>query len=205
MYTDGNMISGTWTNKVTGKTVQVRSSIMDGDNMVILTNDGMIDMMEFSRNYIQISEEVFDQNGNVIQNYQESFNNDTPMNAFNDSPKHTFNDDELSVLMGTRNVYGITEDTNINVITNNPKESEIRISTMPENFKYIDKVFNKLPYDINIKLEIDWNSIPKDKLAMLVDIFDISTDDIASYIYDKYFNKDIVIAEIQNKLNNLLI
>lgn len=205
MYTDGNMISGTWTNKVTGKTVQVRSSIMDGDNMVILTNDGMIDMMEFSRNYIQISEEVFDQNGNVIQNYQESFNNDTPMNAFNDRPKHTFNDDELSVLMGTRNVYGITEDTNINVITNNPKESEIRISTMPENFKYIDKVFNKLPYDINIKLEIDWNSIPKDKLAMLVDIFDISTDDIASYIYDKYFNKDIVIAEIQNKLNNLLI
>lgn len=204
MYTDGNMISGTWTNKLTGKTVQVRSSIMDGDNMVILTNDGMIDMMEFSRNYIQISDEIFDQNGNVIQNYQESLNT-TPTYAFNDTPKHTFNADELSVLMGTSNAYGITEDTNLNVITNNHKESEIRISTMPENFKYIDKVFNKLPYDINIKFEIDWSSIPKDKLAILVDIFDISTDDIASYIYDKYFNKDIVIAEIQNKLKNILI
>jgi len=62
----GEMISGKWINKLTGQTVTIRNTIIDGDNMVIITDAGQIDMNEFSSNYIQASDEIYNEEGKVI-------------------------------------------------------------------------------------------------------------------------------------------
>ena len=63
-----DMISGKWMNKMTGDTVIVKNSVMDGEEMVIMTNKGVLNMSEFSMNYIQVSDEVYDEHGNVVGN-----------------------------------------------------------------------------------------------------------------------------------------
>ena len=46
-----DMISGKWMNKMTGDTVIVKNSVMDGEEMVIMTNKGVLNMSEFSMNF----------------------------------------------------------------------------------------------------------------------------------------------------------
>jgi len=62
----GSMISGKWMNRRTGETIIVRDSIMDGENMILITNKGQLDMNNFSANYIQVSDEVYDDRGNRV-------------------------------------------------------------------------------------------------------------------------------------------
>lgn len=64
----GMGISGTWMNKRTGQKVNVRQSIQDGDNMIIITDKGQISMEVFSRDYIQASDEIYDESGKIIDN-----------------------------------------------------------------------------------------------------------------------------------------
>ena len=50
-------ITGTWVNRMTGDKVVVRSTIIDGDDMLIICADGrQLKMSEF-QNYIQMSDE----------------------------------------------------------------------------------------------------------------------------------------------------
>ena len=65
---NGMGITGTWMNKRTGQKVNVRQSVQDGDNMIIITDRGQISMDVFSRDYIQASDEIYDENGKVIDN-----------------------------------------------------------------------------------------------------------------------------------------
>ena len=65
---NGMGISGTWMNKRTGQKINVRQSIQEGDNMIIITDKGQISMDVFSRDYIQASDEIFDESGKVIDN-----------------------------------------------------------------------------------------------------------------------------------------
>ena len=62
----GMNITGTWMNKRTGQRVNVRQSIQDGDNMIIITDKGQLSMEVFSRDYIQASDEIYDDGGKVI-------------------------------------------------------------------------------------------------------------------------------------------
>ena len=63
---NGMDIAGSWINKRTGQKVNVRQSVQDGDNMIIITDKGQISMEVFSRDYIQASDEIYDESGKVI-------------------------------------------------------------------------------------------------------------------------------------------
>lgn len=65
---NGMGITGTWMNKRTGQKVNVRQSVQDGNNMIIITDRGQISMDVFSRDYIQASDEIYDESGKVIDN-----------------------------------------------------------------------------------------------------------------------------------------
>ena len=65
---NGMDITGTWMNKRTGQKVNVRQSVQDGNNMIIITDRGQISMDVFSRDYIQASDEIYDESGKVIDN-----------------------------------------------------------------------------------------------------------------------------------------
>ena len=60
----GMSISGKWYNKRTGRTIMVRDSYFDDAGMQVMTADGqMINGDEFSRDYIQCDETIYDENG----------------------------------------------------------------------------------------------------------------------------------------------
>ena len=59
-------ISGAWMNKYTGDIVRVHNNIIDGDQMILITDKGQITMNEFSDNYIQASEDIYNDKGQII-------------------------------------------------------------------------------------------------------------------------------------------
>ena len=60
-------IKGTWISKKTGAEVQVRDCIIAENGMSVMLSDGrMIDMNEFSTEFYQISDDIYDSNGNII-------------------------------------------------------------------------------------------------------------------------------------------
>ena len=63
---EGPSIEGKWYNKRTGKTVTVKDMMMSDEGMQIFTTDNqLIDGDEFSRDYIQCDDTVYDNNGNA--------------------------------------------------------------------------------------------------------------------------------------------
>lgn len=63
---DGMGIKGQWINKRTGQTINVRNAVQDGNNMIIISDVGQIPMEVFSRDYIQGSNEIYNEQGQVI-------------------------------------------------------------------------------------------------------------------------------------------
>ena len=122
---NGSMgISGIWMNKRTGQKVNVRQSIQDGDNMIIITDKGQISMEVFSRDYIQASDEIYDESGKVIDNQ--------PMEM----------DEDLSAIMDYENGGG----------NYNPQPIQ-QAPVVNPNDQIIKKVFDKLTSFPEVKVE----------------------------------------------------
>lgn len=83
----GEMITGKWINKLTGKVINVRNTIIDGDNLIIISDAGQITMDEFSRNYIQASDEIYDEGGKIIGREKLEFNPIEQSPIYNDNNK----------------------------------------------------------------------------------------------------------------------
>ena len=73
-------IQGDWINKNTGQKIHIKNSVIDGDQMIIITNLGQLSMDEFSRNYIQVSDDMYDMNGKIIttNEYTQQINKNLP-------------------------------------------------------------------------------------------------------------------------------
>lgn len=190
-----SMISGKWMNKNTGQIINVRDSVMDGDNMIIITNYGTIPMNEFANNYIQASDEIYDSSGKVISTTEMSF-------------------DEIANLHNTEikrgNVKLFNDDTTVINHIENESISEAKpvnkkINDYDLNFTLIDKLFEKTNFNPNINIKISGDSLPKVEIKMLMDIYDINIDDISKYIIDKYINTENIIDAINNTIKTELL
>ena len=62
----GMGLTGKWMNKRTGKAVNIRQTIQDGDNMIIISDQGQIPMGVFSRYYVHVSDDLYDDSGKVV-------------------------------------------------------------------------------------------------------------------------------------------
>lgn len=190
----GDMISGKWMNKNTGEEILVRSSCMNGDEMIIQTDKGILSMDIFSRDYIQVSDEVYDINGNVTES--------KPYNSNEDNKQQTtgFSPETLAILTGKP----LNNEKYEDVVKQSSSASTINIETLSSNnYKYIDKVFSKCKSKPNINMLIDWSDFPKTKIEMLQDIFDIEEYEILDYIYQKYFSPDDIKKEISHFLSQM--
>ena len=188
------MISGKWINRQTGDIVNVRDSIIDGDNMILMTNIGQISMDEFSRNYIQASDDIFDESGKVIDHQPIDVNdivitNDNTINERNNS-SYYYKSDDLS---------------NIIVSSKKEKAQTIINDTEPEEYKVLEKFFNKLDNPENlISIDIDFEKLPLDKLKTLVEYLDIDKEIIAKYMSEKFININTLGNIILNKVEQYL-
>lgn len=176
----GAMISGRWINKSTGKVINVRDSFIDDtNNMTLMTDQGQISMDEFTKYYIQASDEVYDTNGKVIE---------TKVADVNEIVESDLVADPIN----------FRDPNNINY---NPQQPVSQIN----NFDLIDKIFKKTDWkpELNIKLSSD-TEFPQKELSMLVDYFDVKVEDIAQYIGKYLVNVDLLNDEISKYLNNKL-
>lgn len=178
-------IRGEWMNKNTGQTIHVRNSIIDNDQMIIITNIGHMSMEEFSRNYIQASNEIYNENGQVIGND----NTQPKQESVNNIKIETINDQEY-----------IIDDKPVKFDI--PKQSTISIDQSPiKNIDLIKKVFSKINSEPEINVEIKWDDFPKEQISTLVNFLDVDVDDISKYLYSEYVNVDSVKEKINEIIN----
>ena len=193
MYnTGGDMISGKWINKNDGSIISIRNTVMDGDNIILITDKGELDMNSFSKNYIQVSDETYDNNGNVVStNDKFDISGITP--NYNETSVNTFDNETFNKLTkGIANTHNQNANSSIHIETTNTSD----------NFKLIDKVFSKVKHEPSINIDISWIDFPNDKVQMLMDTFDVDKNEISEYIYNKYLNKDIIINSLSTYFTN---
>lgn len=212
----GPMISGKWLNKTTGTVVNVRDSIIDGDNMIIITDKGQIPMYEFSNDYIQASENIYDERGNIIGKEDvdlKDFQVITPkMIQDAEKAKQDFNDEFINLDEFVNNDNVDTESiTNITVDKPNQiKECDIiervEVKQVSKNYDIIDKVFNKIKSTPEISIDLKWEDFPKEQINTLINYLDVNINEIGEYIINKYINYDninnIILSKLDEKISN---
>lgn len=164
----GMSISGKWYNKRTGRTIMVRDSYFDDAGMQVMTSDGqMINGDEFSRDYIQCDETIYDENG-----------------------QSTGQSEEIDYDAMFSGMQSSTTEMNYASDTLLKQDAQVIKPTVqvvqPENNPALDKLFSKLDDYPTLDINIKWDKIPISELNMLKNIFDLTNDDIAEYIYNNY-------------------
>lgn len=162
-------ISGKWVNKRTGQVITVRDAIIEGDNMIVISDVGQIDMNEFSRDYIQQSDEVYEA-PKIPQ---------TPTATIGGIIK----EDPTIVSDGVNPL-----EVPLTQINNPVKQSKQNIG----HYEMIDKIFVKNETKPRINFEIEWANFPTKELQMLVDYFDVSIEDISKYISNTFVEQQLI-------------
>ena len=181
-------ISGAWVNKYTGDVINVHNNIIDGDQMIVVTDHGTMDMNEFSNNYIQASDNIYNEQGQIIDN--------KPL----DVSEITVNKPSL---FDSKIGYVGRTITNSEPKNNVKSESVNKAPKEPESFKILDKFFNKIENKEDmIKIDIDLQILPKEKLNTIIDYMDISIEDLSNYIAKKIINTENLPNIIFNKLQS---
>lgn len=166
------MPSGKWINKINGEVIEVRDTFIEGDNMLLSTNKGMISMDEFSRYYIQVSDDIYDLKGTVIDNKPAtlsdySIENNTKLNNISTIIPEIKEIDEISS----------SENSSNNLSNNNSTNNY-------ENL--IKKIFDKKPIQPKVSLNFDCDNLPIDELKMLINVFDVPIINISDYFMDNF-------------------
>lgn len=194
-------IQGDWINKNTGQKIHIKNSVIDGDQMIIITNLGQLSMDEFSRNYIQVSDDMYDMNGKIIttNEHAQQINENLPKVETLDTQEYIINDKPVDF----NNIERIT-------ITNDEAKdtaftiNESSNTTSITNIGLIKKVFDKVNAKPEINVTINFNEFPKEQIATLVNFLDVSIDDISNYLYTEYVNENTVKEQIKSIINREL-
>lgn len=178
---EGPSIEGKWYNKRTGRTITVKDVMMSDEGMQIFTTDNqLIDGDEFSRDYIQCDDTIYDANGNSTGNsepinYESMFAGiDTDPQSFDNKPVYKDNN------------------TTVEPVVINKK------------FDTLDSLFSKLDKLPDVSCSISWKKIPKSELKMLKTYFDITDEDIADYVYTKYCTPETIKTSIKDAITKLI-
>ena len=171
----GMGLTGKWMNKRTGKAVNIRQTIQDGDNMIIISDQGQIPMEVFSRDYVQVSDDIYDDSGKVV-GHEEATNSD------------------IGAIEEYEKIYGV-----------DPLVPQATPTVAPiNNEQIIKKVFDKLSSYPQIDVNIKWDNFPEAQINTLVEFLDVNIDDISAYIIKNYVNAEALALEITEVLKNKL-
>ena len=171
----GMGLTGKWMNKRTGKAVNIRQTIQDGDNMIIISDQGQIPMEVFSRDYVQVSDDIYDDSGKVV-GHEEATNSD------------------IGAIEEYEKMYGV-----------DPLVPQATSTVAPiNNEQIIKKVFDKLSSYPQIDVNIKWDNFPEAQINTLVEFLDVNIDDISAYIIKNYVNAEALALEITEVLKDKL-
>ena len=178
-------IKGTWISKKTGAEVQVRDCIIAENGMSVMLSDGrMIDMNEFSTEFYQISDDIYDSNGNIIG--KADGNHPVPVPPYNPGPGECQPPHHHHPLPPPP-----------------PKpRPECPVDVEKKHMNMVTDVFSKVnPVpEITCGSTLTINNAPLSQLQMLIDIFGVHIEDIAIYLYQNYYTPEKVISYLKKVL-----
>lgn len=178
----GAQISGTWYNKRTGQSIVVRDSFIDGEGMQIMTSNGaLISGDEFSRDYIQVDNTVYDFDGKPTD-VQEPVD-------FEEMFSHPSQVDYSAQMFPKQETFSST--------TTQPKQGDMK-------YQMLSKLFDKLTDTPLLDINVVWNSIPISELNMLKSFFDLTDEDISDYIYEHYCTEVEIKKAIAEAIKRML-
>ena len=194
-------ITGTWVNRMTGDKIVVRSTVIDGDDMLIICADGrQLKMSEF-QNYIQMS----DDNSN---------GNDTSVSL---DDIRGLEKERRVVVSATNNRQALYYDNpyedNSQYITNNHEpyrefiekpQIEEKPKQLSESEKLLNKLFEKIELDAELKVDLNCINFPSKELNMLRAIYDVTAEDISDYIVNNIINIDVFKSAVTQYVNEQL-
>ena len=177
-------IKGTWISKKTGAEVQVRDCIIAENGMSVMLSDGrMIDMNEFSTEFYQISDDIYDSNGNIIG--KADGNHPVPVPPYNPGP-------------------GECQPPHHHPLPPPPPKPrpECPVDVEKKHMNMVTDVFSKVnPVpEITCGSTLTINNAPLSQLQMLIDIFGVHIEDIAIYLYQNYYTPEKVISYLKKVL-----
>ena len=184
---NGMVPTGKWTHKITGHEIMVRDCFQDGDHVIIMTNEGQLNMQDFSQNYIQLEE------GEIIPNLSDLYGNGLNSSLLAQINRGIDKEDQVGLV--TTNI----NDNKSNVIienVNNDNDILLKgLGTSKEvknnkNYTLIKKVFDKFPVERSIEFEIFKDEWPIKEFSMLVNVLDVPLQDICEYIIENYMSKE---------------
>ena len=180
IISDGSdMISGRWINRQNGNIINVRGSVTDDKGeMILMTDRGQLSMSEFSKYYVQASDDIYDESGKVIDH--------KPVKT----EEITVSSDEEPLVADS--IFGGSK------VSSQTKSAPLK------NFDLIDKIFKKIDSKPNADLKIEWADFPEKELSMLVNYFDVDVDEIAAYIGKYLINEDLLKEALSDFLNKHL-
>ena len=177
----------------------------------IITDKGHIDFQTFSNDYIQASEDIYDESGKKIGteeiNTSEIIQASRPIDIKHTQKNKLVDDfiliDEIAHDDEQHNSTAklITRDEIDHSITSyaTPKqETQIK---QQSTFDIIDKVFSRAGCQPKINIDIDWDNIPVAQIDTLINYLDVPASDVADYIITKYINSDVLSEEITRRLS----
>ena len=188
-------ISGKWMNRMTGDVVTVRNTIIDGDDMIIICADGrQMKMTEF-QNYIQMSDD--DKSGDDTMSLGNIRNLES----------------ERRVVVGRNNVQNNTPQNNtafyddIEEVIERPKNSVVqkpKAKEISESEKLLNKLFEKIELNIDVHVDLKCDNFPVKELNMLQMIYDVTIDDISSYIIKNVINDEVFRSAVSSYIKERL-
>lgn len=208
-------MSGTWIKtreEYSGPSVlHVRDAVMDGNDMIVITDQGNISMNEFANNYYKQSDEEYNLDGTKISGTSKpKLPVDVPKPKL---PIDTTNNIDYNILtkglespiddiIPEDNTKSIPEPEYKTLIK--PANSSVDIIIKNDTTNAIDKVFSKLDKFPEVKVFLEWKDFPKAEIDMLIKYFDVSKKDIASYILEKYANGENIVKAIEQNIEDEL-
>ena len=199
-------ISGKWYNKRTGNTIVVRDAFFMDNGMQVQTSTGeFIDGQTFSNEYIQMDEKVYDENGNVTGtetiDYDAMFNENISFNKTGESTQECVLADFIAEPTNEPAIVtGFNENNQPASIDASMYEPAVpvKVSTL-DTYKLdiLNKFFNSFKELPDIKFSVKWDNLPEYEINLMKNVFNISVDDIAVYITEKYCDVEKIIDNIK--------
>lgn len=207
----GPDLKGKWINKQTGDEVQVRDVVMSDSGMSVMLADGrMIDMNTFSSQYFQMSDDIYDDKGNVI-------GHDRHINV----PSYDAHPDDClhKPIPPRPGICPPPSDDLPGCGCEKPKPAPIPPRPCPprprpdypnpvgdakRRMDMISDVFSKVTPEPKVEgsVTLTVENFPKDQLQMIIDIFGVKVEDVAAYLYRYYYTPEKIIAYLKDYLEN---
>ena len=172
----GMIPAGKYIHKSTGQIIHVRDSFQDGDNLVIMSDQGQLSMKEFGE-YFQV-EEGEDM---YIPNIQDLYGGQKTNNQQLLAQINQGLDPEDRIKLSNKNDQNKIANTAV---------STVKKVVENKNYDLIKKVFDKYPIERTINFEIVENEWPFKEFSMLVNVLDVPLKDICDYVIENFLDKD---------------